>query len=136
MAFIPFQRKSVATPGFDIEALHVNERPGADLQMDMLIFALGKILEINIGERPSFLVCIRDQEIGKVERQKGKQDSGNEIRPEHPVITDPAAEDRNDLRIGSHMRGEIYDRNESKEITEQINEIWDEIEVIIEDDGI
>ena len=50
--------------------------------------------------------------------------------------TDSAGEDRHDLRVGGHLRRKEDDRNEHEQRTEHVHEVWDEVDVIVEDDGL
>jgi len=104
--------------------------------MNMLIFAFRQVPEIHIGKCPSFLVCVRDQKIGQVKGEGRENDGGDKIRPQHPVITYPTAENGNDLRFGGHLRSEINHGNKCEQVTEKVDKIGDEIQVIIKNDGI
>jgi hypothetical protein len=104
--------------------------------MNIFIFALGKVLEIDVGKCPPFLICMRYEIIGQVKRKRCQDDSRIEIGPEHPVIADPAAENSNDLSVGCHLRGEIDYGDKCEKVTEQVDEIRNKIKIVIEDDGM
>ena len=50
--------------------------------------------------------------------------------------TDSAGQDCHDFRVGGHLRREEYDRNEHEQRTEHVHEVWDEVDIIVEDDRL
>ena len=50
--------------------------------------------------------------------------------------TDSAGQDCHDLRVGGHLRREEYDRNEHEQRAEHVHEVWDEVDIIVEDDRL
>jgi hypothetical protein len=104
--------------------------------MNMFVFAFRKVPEIDIGESPSFLVCVGDQEISQVKGKQCQKDSRDKIGPQHPVVTDSAAQNGYDFGITGHVGCEIDDRYKCEKIAEQVNKVRDKIQIVIKNDGI
>jgi hypothetical protein len=80
------------------------------------------------------LVGPGDEEIGQVKRHQTQENRRYQIREQKPPETDPAAQNGNDLTVGRHFGGEKYDRNKGEKITEKVDKIGYEIEVIRKND--
>ena len=92
-------------------------------------------LDIFLLKIDSCLVGVRYDEKVEIKRQDRDQCGGEYVWNHHSVETDSAGEDRDDLRIRGHLRGEENHRYEHEQGTEHVHEVWYEVYVIVEDDG-
>ena len=49
---------------------------------------------------------------------------------------DSAGKDRHDFGVSRHLRSEENDRDDHEQRAEHVHEVWDEVDVIVEDYGL
>ena len=104
--------------------------------MDVAPDALSLVLEVFGLEFDSCLVGIRYDEQIQSKGQQGDQGRGEYVRNHHPVETDSAGEDCYNLGIRCHLRREEDHGDEHEQRTEHVHEVWYEVDVVIEYDGL
>ena len=102
--------------------------------MDVSSYALESGLYILVLELKARLVRIRDDEKVEAKREQCDQSRRKYVRNHHPVETDSAGQDGDDLRVGRHLGSEEYHRNEHEQRGEHVHEVRDEVQIIVEYD--
>ena len=121
---------------FTVEIFHVYVHPRADLLVNIHVGRGFWILDILPFKGKFTPVGIGNDEITEDERHQAEDDRRYHVREQHPAEADPVAENGNDLRICCHSRSKENNRDKYEEITEEVDKIGDEIQVVVEDDFI
>ena len=103
--------------------------------MDIPAHTLEALLYILVFKLQTRLVGIGYDEQVQAQGENGNQCRGKYVRDHHPMETDSAGEDCNDLSIRRHLGCEEYYRNEHEQRAEHIHEVRHKIDVIVKYDS-
>jgi hypothetical protein len=81
------------------------------------------------------LICLGNEEIAQVKRQQGKNQGRDKVGQQQPPEADTTAQYSDDLGITCHFGCEKNDRNKREEINKQVDEVGNEVQVIVDDNG-
>ena len=98
--------------------------------------SFGPCLDVLLLEFDSRLVGVGYDEEVEVQGHDSDKGGGEQVRNHHPVETDSAGEYGHDLRVRGHLRGEEDDRDEHEQRAEHVHEVWYEVDVVVEYDGL
>jgi hypothetical protein len=118
----------------DVEILEVDKSAGTDLLVYVLVAEIPGGVDVSLFKGEHAPVGVRDDEICQEKRKRPKDHCRYEIGEQHTPEADAAAEDCNNFGIRGHPGSEKDDGDESQQVTEQVDEIGNKIEVIIKND--
>ena len=119
------------------ERLHVDELPRGNLVVDVVAAVFGVVLVHVFGlELHPGRIGARDYEEVEPQGEQRDQRRGDQVRHHHAVVADASGKDCYDLRVRGQAGGEENHRDEHEQRGEHINEVGDEIDVVVEYDGL
>ena len=104
--------------------------------MDVSPDRLRLALDVCLLKFDSRLVGVGYDEEVEMQGHDGYERGGEYVRDHHPVEADSAGKDRHDFCVSRHLRSEENDRDEHEQRAEHVHEVWHEVDVIVEDDGL
>ena len=118
----------------DVEIFKIDEGTLIDLFVYVLVAEFFRIVDVSLFKGKHAPVCVRNNKICKEKREYPKHKRGDKIGEQHAPKTNATAQDGDDLRIRCHAGGKKDNRDEGEQVTEKVNEIRNEVEVIIKYD--
>ena len=120
-----------------VVAADVGERPRLDLPVDVAV-ELGVLLAFYVLRLEIDDVPLRNGYQPEVQRQRKAADDQRpeEIGPHQAAERHAAREHGDDLGLVGHFRSEENDGDEGEQSAELVDEEWNEIQVIVEDDRL
>ena len=130
------ERESVAALQVVVVVLDIGDDALAHLQLHVFggivaLLVLIERLEILLDDR-----TLGDDVGTQIEREQRDECRGNHVGPHHAPETDTGCQYGDNLGIAGHLRGKEDDGDEHEERREQIREIGNEIQVVVEHDGL